>query len=103
MLIADFKCSVTNKPNTLFNDLAKGYAQAGAIVLKLDAMNAEQFKEAINQFKRKYEDKTSKNYKTKSGIRLGSMIVVNNKGQIIEIERKEFINESYLDKIKRFL
>lgn len=66
-------------------------------------MNAEQFKEAINQFKRKYEDKTSKNYKTKSGIRLGSMIVVNNKGQIIEIERKEFINESYLDKIKRFL
>ena len=103
LLIADFKCSGTNKPNTLFNDLAKGYSQAGAIVLKLDVMSAEQFKEAINQFKRKYEDKTSKNYKPNTGIRLGSMIVVNNKGQIIEIERKEFINESYLDKIKGFL
>lgn len=103
LLIADFKCSGTNKPNTLFNDLAKGYLQAGAIVLRLDVMNANQFKEAIDQFKRKYEDKTSKNYKPKSGIRLGNMILVNNKGNMLEISRRNFIDETYLDKIKGLL
>ncbi len=36
LIIADFKCSATTKPGTLFYDLDKGYTQASNVVLKLE-------------------------------------------------------------------
>lgn len=100
LIIADFKCSATLKPNTLFHDLEKGYKQARNVVLKLENMDSGLFKDAIDQFKSYYEDETKKHF---GDVRLGNMLLVNKYGKMVEIERKDFMTNSYTKKIKGLL
>lgn len=51
-LLADFKYAITTNNNTLSKEIEKGFLQAGSIVLKLENMDAGQFKEAIEYIKR---------------------------------------------------
>ncbi|MBR6106278.1 MAG: hypothetical protein IKP81_14635 [Paludibacteraceae bacterium] len=100
LIIADFKCSATTKPGTLFNDLDKGYTQASNVVLKLEKMDAGIFKSAIQEFLRKYEERDSPRFENN---KIGNMILVNKYGKILELERKDFLNSNYEKKIKGFL
>lgn len=100
LILADFKCSSTEKGHNLFKDLKKGFIQADNIVLRLENMNLTQFKECVDELKRKYENKDSITY---HNVKIGNMIVVNKKGELIELERKHFMNDTYLEMLKGIL
>lgn len=88
-VLSDFKHSTTTKRNTLIKDLLKGYKQADHIVLKLEKMDSGVFRSIIE-------------YILKYG-NMGGMTLINKKGKIVEISKKEFKLGQYKKKIKGFL
>lgn len=89
--IVDFKQSTTTSWNTLQCDLEKGFAQAEAVVLKLENMRAEAFITTIEYMKRR-------------GIRIGDLKVINHAGRILDLTVNDISSrEWYKKKIRKFL
>ena len=88
--IVDFKYSASTKFNTLQQHLAEGFNQAGAVVLKLEKMDAGQFRDTIEYMKR-------------NDLPLGDVILINKYNQIKEIGIGSLFSGSYKQKIKGFL
>ena len=88
--IVDFKYSASTKFNTLQQHLAEGFNQAGAVVLKLEKMDAGQFRDTIEYMKR-------------NDLPLGDVILINKYNQIKEIGIGSLFSVSYKQKIKGFL
>lgn len=88
--IADFKYCKSTKWNTLQLNLSEGFNQAGLIVLKLDRMDAGQFRETIEYMKRKQ-------------LPLGDIILINRHGKVMELHHKSLMSNNYRNKIKGFL
>ena len=89
-LLADFKYAITTNGNTLSKEIEKGFLQASTIVLKLENMDAGQFKEAIEYIKR-------------NNIRYGNIILINQFGKYKNISFKDIAKGRYVKKIKGFL
>ena len=88
--IADFKYCKSTKWNTLQLNLSEGFNQAGLIVLKLDRMDAGQFRETIEYMKRNH-------------LPLGDIILINRHGKVMELHHKSLMSNNYRNKIKGFL
>lgn len=88
--IVDFKYSASTKFNTLQQHLAEGFNQAGAVVLKLEKMDAGQFRDTIEYMKR-------------NDLPLGDVILINKYNQIKELGIGSLFSGSYKQKIKGFL
>ena len=88
--VVDFKYSTSVKFNTLQQHLAEGFRQAGAIVLKLENMDAGQFKDTIEYMKR-------------NDLPLGDIILINSRNKTMELDIQDFRTGGYKTKIKGFL
>lgn len=88
--LADFKYIVTNKSNTLSKELEYGFKQANTIVLKLENMDAGQFKETIEYLKRKE-------------IFIGNILIMNKYGKCTELTKRAIDGGKYKKLIKGFL
>ena len=88
--VADFKYCITTKANTLAVDLITGFEQAGTVVVKLERMDAGQFKEAVD-------------YLVRNNIPYGNVKLINKRGDLLEISKKEIRVGAYKKKIKGFL
>lgn len=88
--VVDFKYSASTKSNTLQQHLSEGFIQAGTVVLKLENMDAGQFRETIEYMKR-------------NNLPLGDIILINRNDKIKEIGIGVLLNGSYRQKIKGFL
>ena len=89
-VVADFKYCITKKANTLAGDLEDGFGQANTIVVKLENMDAGEFKEALD-------------YLVRNNIPYGNIKVINKYGKNIEITAKDIRFNNYVKKIKGFL
>ncbi|MBD5309138.1 MAG: hypothetical protein HDS10_01730 [Bacteroides sp.] len=88
--VVDFKYSASTKPNTLQQHLAEEFHQAGAVVLKLENMDAWQFRETIEYMKR-------------NDLPLGDILLINSRNKVIEFDYRDFKTKRYKNKIKGFL
>jgi hypothetical protein len=89
--IADFKYSSTTKWNTLQYELKESFLkQADSIVLKLEKIDAGQFRETIEYLKRN-------NYK------LGNIKLINKYGKVLDLDVLDLKTGKYKKKIKAFL
>lgn len=88
--LVDFKCLTTKKWNSAQSDLEHGFEQADSVVLKLTEMDKKNFIITIEYMKR-------------NNIKLGNMKLINKKGKVVDIAKKEFMNAKYIQKIKGFL
>ena len=89
-VVADFKYSGSTNWNTLQKDLAHGFEQAGTVVLKLDCMDAGNFKNAID-------------YLIRNKVRIGNLKLLNQYGKILELTSKDMRYGAYKKKVKGFL
>lgn len=96
-VIADFKYLVTRKANTIALDLEQGFSQAGTLVVQLTKADLGQFRDGVDQLRRKI--KTTKD----GSIRFGNIILMNEYGEIREITAKMLRQNIYTNKIKGFL
>ena len=88
--LADFKYCVTTNPNTLAKELEHGFQQASTIVLKLENMDTGMFKRAIG-------------YLLRNEIPYGNLILMNEYGKYVELEKREFRTGIYRKKIRGLL
>ncbi len=88
--IVDFKYCTSTKWNTLQKDLAEGFMQASAVVLKLENMDAGQFREAIEYMKR-------------NKLQIGDIVLLNEYNKVLELSYNDFRYGKYRRKIKGFL
>ena len=72
--VADFKYCITTKANTLSVDLITGFEQAGTVGVKLERMDAGQFKEAVD-------------YLVRNKIPYGNIKLINKSGDLLEITK----------------
>ena len=89
-VIADFKYCITKKANTLAGYLEEGFGQASTIVVKLEKMDADEFKEAVY-------------YLVRNDIPYGNIKLINKYGDIKEIRYQDIREGKYLKIIKGFL
>ena len=88
--LADFKYCVTTNSNTLAKELEHGFQQASTIVLKLENMDAGIFKKAIG-------------YLLRNEIPYGNLILMNEYGKYVELEKRDIKTEIYRKKIRGLL
>lgn len=88
--LVDFKYSASTSWNTLQQHLAEGFSQADTIALKLENMDAGQFRDAIEYMKR-------------NGLPIGNIILLNQYDNIIELNAKDLGSRKYRQKIRGFL
>lgn len=88
--LVDFKQSTTTSYNSLQKDLAKGFKQANTIVLKLEKMDAQGFIDTIE-------------YMVRNKKRLGNIVLMNSKGEHIDLLRVELTFGDYKKKVRGFL
>ncbi|MCM1141820.1 MAG: toxin glutamine deamidase domain-containing protein [Muribaculum sp.] len=88
--VVDFKYSASVKYNTLQQHLVEGFNQAGCVVLKLENMDAGQFRDTVEYLKRK-------------NLPIGDIILLNQYGEVMELSSKLLRSNSYRNKIKGFL
>ncbi len=88
--LVDFKYSASTSWNTLQQHLAEGFSQADTIALKLENMDAGQFRDAIEYMKR-------------NNLPLGDIILMNQYDEIIELSINDMRNKKYRQKIRGFL
>lgn len=89
-VVADFKYCITKKANTLAGDLEEGFSQASTIVVKLENMDAGEFKEAVD-------------YLVRNDIQYGNIKLINKYGDYKEIMYQDIRKGKYLKMIKGFL
>lgn len=89
-VVADFKYCITKKANTLAGDLEEGFGQASTIVVKLENMDAGEFKKAVD-------------YLVRNGIPYGNIKLINKYGDYKEIMYQDIRKGKYLKMIKGFL
>lgn len=89
-VVADFKYCTTKKGNTLTGDLKDGFQQAKTVVLKLENMDAGEFKSAVG-------------YLLRNNLPCGNIKLVNKYGEILELSVKDIRGGKYKQKIKGFL
>ena len=87
--IVDFKYSETTKWNSLQFALKEGFEQATTLVLKLEEMDAGQFKDTINYMKR-------------NNMFIGNILLMNQYGKGLELSYKDIKSKKYELKIKGF-